>query len=610
MVRVLLALRLCNERVVLWCILALGICTRLAVISKFPTIPHSDFNALVAFGSYLNIEGISQHGNSWFWEYLNPGLPLVLCGLFKLFPGVDPGSVARVATVLVCGVMPVLPFLLWRGVFGFGVRAFAAVLLALWPGQVFFSGVVAQDNWVLVPTVALAALAARVLQPGERGHPLAAGLLYAASIVIRQEMLVVLFPLFLAAAGMRLPVPRKQAVVACLAAGIPLLGISAYRYACTGRFALSTEHTGSSVLGSYIPGATVNGWADVLPFVASVKPELLRDRKALFAGSGRLAVQEALRRPVFHAARIVASTATLAIAGEGGNLYWSLQAPEVLPEAARVAGSAMASRLMRPLHIEMALIHALFFAALIVGIRRRDPAILLVSIAVLLKYALHAVTVPQGRYLLAATALQFLCIALGVHAVLAEGFAVRGWWALRLVAIGVVLAVIMGLGGPRLLAYVQNRDTDGQRTYRFWLAAAQGAGELSCRIDRGLLTALDSHSFSMRTMETNPAPGEAAVARCEWSGGANPHPVNLEVLDSYAPGGLPDRFVQRVEVEGREVYSHDIAREAGTGWANVPLGTVPAGKKESVVVEVRAIRPDPGAVWGAAAVTGVRLAIN
>src|SRR6185295_13421760 len=153
-------------------LLILGVGLRLAFISRFPTIPFSDFNALVAFGQYLRYQGLISNG--WFWEYFNPGLPLILSGLFRIFPCIDPGSVARLATAFACGLLPVLPFLIWRGVLPFWVRLLAGASLALWPGQILFSGVVAQDNWVLPPAIALAALAVRSLVSNKPSRPLTA----------------------------------------------------------------------------------------------------------------------------------------------------------------------------------------------------------------------------------------------------------------------------------------------------------------------------------------------------------------------------------------------------------------------------------------------------
>ena len=56
-----------------------------------------------------------------------------------------------------------------------------------------------------------------------------------------------------------------------------------------------------------------------------------------------------------------------------------------------------------------------------------------------------------------------------------------------------------------------------------------------------------------------------------------------------------------------EVWSHDIAKEPGTGWASIPLGRIGAGSSHKIVVAVRALEPDAGAGWGDAARTTFQL---
>jgi hypothetical protein len=82
----------------------------------------------------------------------------------------------------------------------------------------------------------------------------------------------------------------------------------------------------------------------------------------------------------------------------------------------------------------------------------------------------------------------------------------------------------------------------------------------------------------------------------------------LQVLDEYAPGGLGGRMVQRVELDGEEVFSQDIAEEPGTGWATIPLGNVGTGMKRKVMIEVKAINPEPGGEWAYHSRTTFRLA--
>jgi hypothetical protein len=604
-----------RERAAFLLLLIAGIAPRLALISRFPAIPVSDFHDLVVFGLSLRDHGLLTQ--VWFWEYLSPGLPLILCGLFHIFSGMDPEAVARVATALVCGTVPVLPFLIWRGVLPMWVRVLAAAALAFWPGQILFSGVVAQDNWVLAPSVALASLAVRALVAGKGVRPVTAGLLYAAGVIVRQEMLVALFPLFLAAAGVRLRAGGRRLLAAGLAAGLPLLALATYRMAATGRFALNSVHAGSAILSSYIPGAAANAYADPYPYTASVRPDLLRDRKAFFAQAGRLALDEALRRPGFQAAKIASWVCTFAVGGESSGLYWSLGA-DALPEAARRSGAALAAFAGPRLRYELAVIQGLFLAALLLAIQRRSLPILVLASAVLLKYAFHAVTAIQGRYFLAATALELLAIALAVYEI---RILPRG--RLRLVvpalAAGAACGAALLMFTPRLAAYVVSRDTDEQRTYRFVVEPRDGGAELACTMSQGRLMFLARDktlppslhgrivSAAVRTWEVDPAPGAAASARCELTGTGESRPLALQVLDPYAAGGLPGRMVQRVEVDGVEVYLHDIAKDPGSGWADIPLGQVEKGTKKKVVVEVKAVRPDPGAAWGEAARTTFRL---
>jgi hypothetical protein len=573
----------------------LGLIPRLAFVLAFPTIPFSDFRSLVHFGLHLRDHGLASP--DWAWQFFSPGLPMVLAGLFGTFPGADPDAVARLATAVACGLTPLLPFLIWRGVLPLWTRLLAGALLAIWPGQVMFSGVIAQDNWVLLPTVALGALAVRALLARE-GWPVMAGLLYALGVAMRQEMLVALFPPFLAAAGIGGHAGRwRRLAVAALAVGLPLLAFAAQRHAATGRFALSSQHGGLAILGSYIPGATADAWTDPYPFVASVEPALLRDRQALLAESPRLALQEALRRPVFHTARIASTVLNFAVTGEAASLYWSVGAAEVLPASHHERGVAFSARAGRPLAWEMALIQALFLAAGIVAARRRNWAILVLASAVLLKYALHAVTVSQGRYFLAATALEILAVAVAAYEV-------RGnrRLAVGALAAGAVLALGLFFAGPALAGRVRGRDVDGQRTYRFFLEPRGAAGaSLDCVVERGRLVTLAwKWSAVIRPFQRDPAPGDVAAAACEKRG---PGALTLRVHDPYAPGGLPGRVVQRVTVDGVEALAHDVAAEPGTGWSEIPLG--PGTKK--VLIEIAAVQPDPGAAWGEAVQTEIQL---
>lgn len=592
-----------TEGLCLALLLALGLLPRLAFVTLFPIRPVSDFAALVDFA--LLFRNVSLTASGWHWDLLNPGLPLVLSFLLRIVPG-PPEEVARLATAVVCGLVPVLPLLVWRGVLPLGTRLLASVTLALWPGQILFSGVVAQDNWVLPPAVGLACLAVRALvTPGE-ARPVAAGLTYAAGVAMRQEMLVALLPLVAVAAWSGGREGRWRRLALCtVAACIPLLLLMVQRERATGRFALTSSHAGLATLGAFVPGSTANAWTDPAPYLASRAPELLWHRERMQRAAGRLAVEEALRRPVFHAARISAAVASFLVEGEVANLYWSLLVPDGLPAGRQPLAGAVAARATPLLRIEMAIIQALFVASVLVAIRRRNLAILALGSAILLKIGIHAVTVSQGRYFVVVTAFELLVIALGVR----EAALARSG---RLSAVALSAGALAGLGlfflAPMAAARVQERDVDGPRTYRFTLTTPKQGGALTCVMDHGRLTGLHRTEASIETFQRDPSPGETATATCDLTGPKAPAPLVIQLYDAYAPGGLPDRMHVRVVIDGREVLRRDLAAEPGVGWMEVPVGTLGPGMKRKVLIEVAAVQPDPGAAWGKAANIRFRLA--
>jgi hypothetical protein len=585
-------------------LLAAGLLLRLAFVTAFPTRPVSDFSALVQFGLLMRDRSVVEGG--FYWDLLSAGLPLILSVLFRLFPD-SPETAARLATAIATGLLPALPYLLWRGVQPRWVRLLAGGLLALWPGQILFSGVVAQDNWVLVPVVALGALAVRAVA-GRRGYPMAAGLLYALGVAFRQEMLVVLLPLLLAAAlGARGEGPwrwRRALALGAIAAGVPLLLLALQRQAASGRFALTSKHSGLAILGAYIPGSTADGWADPIPYVAAVEPALLDDLEQVRRQAARLALREALKRPGFHAARIAAFTLDATVSSETANLIWSLVSPDLFPPSEQPRALAFGRAAQEPLRNEMAILLALFLAALLLA--RRNPAVWILCAAIALKIGLHAFTVSQGRYFLASTSLQILVIALGARE------------AARRSSLRPAAAVLAGCGAfaagvlfvaPRAVARVRARDVDPPRTYRFSLSFAPGEPKsLDCTVGPGRLTALSQNGATLETYDVDPSPGETAVADCVFRAPAPRVPLILRLLDPYAPGGLPGRIVQRVTVDGRDVFVHDVAAEAGSGWTEIPLAPAAPGARRTLRIELAAVRPDPGAAWGRASVTSFSLA--
>jgi hypothetical protein len=248
----------------------------------------------------------------------------------------------------------------------------------------------------------------------------------------------------------------------------------------------------------------------------------------------------------------------------------------------------------------MAFIQALFLAAVIVGFRQWNWSILVLSSAVLLKYGLHALVVFYGRFFFPATGLEILTIAVAVEEVLR--MPPPGRRSLLVGALVPAAAFVVGLYflTPPLMAYVQSRDIDpGQHTYHFYLQPPDHKADLDCTVHQGLLAGYTPPIDAMlRTLQPHdPAPGDKATAECVLAGSGEPRQLMLRVFDPFAPGGLGGRMVQRVELDGEEVFYHDVGLEPGGGWANIPLGLVGAGTNRNVVIEVEAIHPEPGAEW-------------
>lgn len=589
-------------------LLCLGVGSRVLFAHLFPTRPFSDFRGIIDFALALRDKSLFTGG--YWWDVFNLGPPLALSLVLRAFPA-DPEATARFATAAWCGLLPMLPFLLWRRALPLWVRVAAGGLLAVWPGQVFFSGVVAQDNWVLVPAVALACLAAPPLLGLRRGHPFAAGLVYALAVAMRQEMLFVLPPLLLGAGGFfRREGWRPRPVLACaLAVGLPFLALAAQRQKATGHFALSSGHAGFTLLGTVVPGATAVGWLDPVSYVASVEPDLVRDRKRLFSEAKRLALAEVERRPGFQALRVVTMAITAPFRSEAEVLYWSVLSLEALPEPLTGRGQAFARFASPFVKVELMAIQALFLAAVGLGIARRNWAILAIAASALLKIGLHAVLVSTGRFYLPATALELVVIALGLWEASREASrAASPRVAVKALAWGAAASVGLFLGGRPLYGHLRGLDPgDEQRTYVFTLTSPRHPGVLRCVVRRGRLTALGQTEAVLETLHSYPPPGERAVAECTLRQPGPPVPLSVQVFDGYGPGGLPGRMLQRVRIDGRPAVSHDPAAEPGTGWLDVPAGTVGPGMAKRVTVEVSALAPESWIPWGAAAGARIRL---
>jgi hypothetical protein len=560
-------------------VVVVGIGLRLAFLREFPTIPVSDFRALVEFGIRLRDGGLVAPGFG--WVQFNPGLPLALSLLLRIFPS-NPEETARAATAVVTGLMGLAPFLLWRPIVAFRWRLFAGLALALWPGQVFFSGVVAQENWALLPAVALACLGARGARVPGVSRPIAAGVLYAVACAMRQEMLVVLLPLVLPAAGVwpgRKGASRRLLLLAG-SAGIPLLLLAAERHAASGRFALTTEHGGLGLLGSVVPGAA-DGWIDPKAFVAARRPELLRDRRALREAATGLALEEWRRRWRYNVFRAGVSSLRLLGDSDAEDLFWSVGAAEALPAERRGEADAFVARWRPLLRLELAAISGLFVASLILGARRRDPAILLLGAAVFLKVAVQAVVSPMGRLMVPAIALELLAIALAASSLGRVARRER----LGFLGVAVAFAAALLLATPPLRALTRRKDEAPWPVHRFPLTIASG-GFGECRVESGRLDSLEWRRAHLAFSSPGPAPFGSARVTCELPQAEG----SLVLIVGGTPTPSAGRIV-RVDADGRALSPRDPGSMASATQEFL------LGEARSVAVEVLAARPDAGSIW-------------
>lgn len=402
-------------------LLAAGLVPRLLFVHIFPTVPVSDFRSLVLFAELFRDSLLPP--NSWHWTVLNPGLPVLLAPFLKLFAG-NPDTVARYSTAICMGLLPIIPFLMLSRSLTLRARMVVAMILALLPALVVFSGVVAQDNWVTAPTLALLCLAVRSLTNQDGGHPLWSALLFALSVYIRQEMLVVLAPAAIVAAGVGTGNCRlvRSLLIWAAAFGLLVLAMASQRAIVTGRFAITTEHGGKSVLGAYVPGVGTGYWIDPLPFVASVDQSLADDPHRLNREAFGLALKEFERRPLFHIVRMISSSLSSLRNFDRYNFYWSLRRPDVLPKESHSLAEGCVEKFSLFSRLTLVLLHAMFLWALVIGLMMRSRTIGLVSLTIFLKVAIHAVLVAQARYFIPVIALEALCCGLAVEAALGRKY--------------------------------------------------------------------------------------------------------------------------------------------------------------------------------------------
>jgi hypothetical protein len=603
--RVLLSSRSKTEVTGLVLLVLVSIAARFLTISTFPAHPISDFANLVEFARELHVDGRSET-LSGDWQIFSPGMPLSLAGLFAMLPHADEAAVARWATASLTALLPLLPFLVWRNILPFGVRMAAGLALALWPGQVFYAGIAAQDNWALFPTIALGTLAVRALARPDRALPVAAGLLYAVGGAMRADTLITLLPLLLAAVRVDLALRRPRLLLAgALAALGGLCALAGVRYWAAGQFSVSLTHGAVSTLGAYLPGSSRGAWVPPYAYLAAQQPDLLRQHKFLSLKPWKYAVREALRRPGYHAARILAMLSAVAVTADADNLKSSLTDDGVLPPPLRQKAATLAARLQPLFRLELVLIHGLFAAALLIGIRRRHSGILILAGAVVLKYLYQGIGVILSRYLIVATALEILTIVVAAAVVFEMDPARRRRLLPVALPAGLLCAAALFLFAPRALAAVQKYDVDDmeQHSYRFHVESAAGA-PMDCVMSEGVLISLwPDTEAAIRTVRRYPHAGDRAVAVCEVGNVAGGQPLVLEVSDD---DGLadPGHMRQEVRIDGIAAYRNDIGDGVWKGKAQVPI---PGGGRHSVQVEVSALQGDDATDWGDAGITTFRL---
>jgi hypothetical protein len=580
-----------------------GVAVRVAAVRAFPAAPKFDSQALIAFGRVFHDRGLFP--DSFYWSHFNPGLPMILALLDGPFAR-HIAEAARTATAAATGLLGVLPFLIWRPVLAYRWRLLAGLLLTFWPGQVLFSGIVTQDNWVLLPGVALCALAARTLRDEtDTGRLALATLLFLAAVAIRQEMLIVLFLPWLASAAGRSRSRRRvltNLTLASVLSGIGILALCEQRYLATGRFTIATEHGGLALLGSVVPGSFTNGWLNPRDYVAAVEPSLLGDPIRYRTDAYRLSFAEIRRHPLFQGIRAAAQLPHLALVSEAANLDWSMTLRGALPPQLQARGEAFRRRWDLRLKLELGFIQGLALAALLVGFWRRDRAILVIAAAAFLKVAIHLVLAPVPRLILPAIAFELLTIPLAASLVAAPGgVSPRRRAALAVIA-GAVPVLLLFLVPP-LEASVMRFRQEVPRVTEFTLAIA-GGGSAACTLESGKLVCLDPGEARLETPDADPPPGDTARVVCRLPPLVDGESLTLRLEDTYAAGGFPERMIARVSADGRAIFHHDLAASPGRGWIDVPLAGPGRPAPSSVSIEEVALRPEPGASWGASAPLG------
>jgi hypothetical protein len=120
-------------------------------------------------------------------------------------------------------------------------------------------------------------------------------------------------------------------------------------------------------------------------------------------------------------------------------------------------------------------VQGLFAAALLIGIRRRCPEILVLATAIGLKFAIHMIISPVGRLAVPAIALELLTIPLGAVELERSSNNLRVQSAL----VGAIAAVSLLVLTPPLVGLVQRRDSSELPGVRFFALESDGTPAVS-----------------------------------------------------------------------------------------------------------------------------------
>lgn len=657
-------MRMIDRKELVWglFVLGIGLTMRAIFITVFPTRAMIDAYELIDFSRRFADGSIFSHSpkSLWLWQHWNPGLPMYLAPFIKLFGTASDfalASTARWTIAMTCGTIGLIPYAVLHGTITLRLRIIISILLGIWPGQVLFSGVILQDNLVILPTVALASLSVRASLLSRR-YPVWSATLFVLSGAIRQETLLTNIPTFLLSSGL-LPVGKflfrkisslrselqedlkKREIIPIIgyAAGIlvaGLLTVASLRWLGTGRFAFTSEHGGVAVLGAYAPGAGLTGYVDPLPFAATLRPDYadgVDGRDHLRRDAFRLTFQEALHRHFFHTVRIIGTIAYHLKHADVGGIWWAfgnlphtsksnvkaeqpipwsvMDADKILPGSRHPAAkrfSALANPVIKTYQF---VLHVMFVSFFLIALLNRWRSLIATGLVVFMKMLFHGATVMQPRFLLVNTGLELLVVVLGVYLV---GQGKTNWKVIiPCLGLGLVSIWVLFLSIPHIENYISTHD-NVQLNYHFSLlvyrtipstAGSWTAGKLRCEVDQGTLSWLDEGKATLRLRENNPFPGDRAVAQCILE----PNDFGeykVVVRDSYPHGGNPDRVVLQVSVDEKILLRHDVGDKPFMGDMSVSLGRLSPGENRNVLVELLAIRPDPGAYWGSATAVTIK----